>query len=167
MKQLASWINQLNERVGRAISWLTLLLVILVFTNVFLRYVLNFPLAWAKELEWHLFALIFLLGAGYSLLHDRHVRVDLFYEKSSAADQRRINFWGTLIFLLPWCLLLIYSGWNAAADAWRMGERSPEAGGLPNLWLIQFALPLGITLLLLQGIAVLIRSTSPEEQEEI
>lgn len=167
MKQLASWINQLNDRVGRAVSWLTLALVLLVFTNVFLRYVLNLPLAWAKELEWHLFALIFLLGAGYSLLHDRHVRVDLFYEKASKKDQQRINFWGTLVFLIPWCLLLIYSGWKAATDAWQMGERSPEAGGLPNLWLIQFAIPLGIGLLLLQGISVLIRSTSREEQEEL
>ncbi|WP_020535699.1 TRAP transporter small permease subunit [Lewinella cohaerens] len=158
MERLASWINRLNERVGRCVSWLTLGLVLLVFTNVSLRYVFNLPLAWSKELEWHLFALIFLFGAGYSLRHDRHVRVDLFYEKADKADQRRINFWGTLIFLIPWCLVLIYSGWNAAVDAWKMGERSPEAAGLPNLWLIQFALPLGIGLLLLQGIAELIRS---------
>lgn len=158
MERLASWIDQLNERVGQWVSWLTLALVLLVFVNVFLRYAFNLPLAWSKELEWHLFALIFLFGAGYSLRHDRHVRVDLFYEKVGKADQRRINFWGTLIFLIPWCLVLIYAGWNAAADAWRMGERSPEAAGLANLWLIQFALPVGISLLLLQGIAELIRS---------
>jgi len=60
--------------------------------------------------------------------------------------------------LIPWCLVLIYAGWNAAIDAWRMGERSPESAGLTNLWLIQFALPVGISLLLLQGIAELIRS---------
>lgn len=158
MKRLAAWIDSVNEKVGQAVAWLTLLLVLLVFTNVFLRYVLNYPLAWAKELEWHLFALIFLLGAGYSLLHDRHVRVDLFYEKMSRADRGRVNFWGTLIFLIPWCVTLIYSGWNAAVSAWQMGERSGEAGGLSNLWLIQFAIPVGMTLLLLQGVAVLIRS---------
>ena len=158
MERLASWIDQINERVGQWVSWLTLALVLLVFVNVFLRYVFNLPLAWSKELEWHLFALIFLFGAGYSLRHDRHVRVDLLYEKADKADQRRINFWGTLLFLIPWCLVLIYAGWNAAIDAWRMGERSPESAGLTNLWLIQFALPVGISLLLLQGIAELIRS---------
>lgn len=158
MERLAFWIDQLNERVGQWVSWLTLALVLLVFVNVFLRYVFNLPLAWSKELEWHLFALIFLFGAGYSLKHDRHVRVDLFYEKVEKADRRRINFWGTLLFLIPWCLVLIYAGWNAAVDAWRMGERSAESAGLTNLWLIQFALPLGISLLLLQGIAELIRS---------
>lgn len=158
MERFASWIDQINERVGQWVSWLTLALVLLVFVNVFLRYVFNLPLAWSKELEWHLFALIFLFGAGYSLRHDRHVRVDLFYEKAGKADQQRINFWGTLLFLIPWCLVLIYAGWNAAVDAWRMGERSPESAGLSNLWLIQFALPVGISLLLLQGIAELIRS---------
>jgi len=81
MERLASWIDQINERVGQWVSWLTLALVLLVFVNVFLRYVFNLPLAWSKELEWHLFALIFLFGAGYSLRHDRHVRVDLFMKK--------------------------------------------------------------------------------------
>ena len=164
MERLASWIDQINERVGQWVSWLTLALVLLVFVNVFLRYVFNLPLAWSKELEWHLFALIFLFGAGYSLRHDRHVRVDLLYEKADKADQRRINFWGTLLFLIPWCLVLIYAGWNAAIDAWRMGERSPESAGLTNLWLIQFALPVGISLLLLQGIAELIRSRAKGQE---
>ncbi|WP_367389544.1 TRAP transporter small permease subunit [Lewinella sp. LCG006] len=165
MERLASWIDQINERVGKGVSWLTFGLVLLVFVNVFLRYAFNLPLAWSKELEWHLFALIFLFGAGYSLRHDRHVRVDLFYEKAGKADQRRINFWGTLLFLIPWCLVLIYAGWRAAMDAWRMGERSPETAGLPNLWLIQFALPVGMSLLLLQGIAKLIRSRAEASEQ--
>lgn len=156
MNRLQHFINGLNEWVGKAVSWLTLLLVLLVFGNVVLRYVFNSPMAWTKELEWHLFALIFLLGAGYSLRHNRHVRVDLFYEKFPPSDRARVDFWGTLLFLLPWCLLLLYYGSAAALDAYRLGERSPEAGGLPNLWLIQFALPLGVLLLLLQGISVLI-----------
>ncbi len=156
VNRLQQFINELNEWVGKAVSWLTLLLVLLVFGNVVLRYVFNHPMAWTKELEWHLFALIFLLGAGYSLRHNRHVRVDLFYEKFPRADRARVDFWGTLLFLLPWCLLLLYYGFASALDAYRLGERSPEAGGLPNLWLIQFALPLGALLLLLQGISVLI-----------
>jgi TRAP-type mannitol/chloroaromatic compound transport system permease small subunit len=157
MQQLANWIDQLNERIGKAVSWLTLALVMLVFGNVFLRYVLNAPKAWAKELEWHLFALIFLLAAGYSFKHNRHVRVDLFYEKMTSADRTKVDHWGTIIFLLPWCLVLMYTGWTSAMDAYSFNERSPEAGGLPNLWLIQFAIPFGMLLLFLQGVALLLR----------
>lgn len=162
MKQLANWINKLNEIVGRGVSWLTLALVILVFANVCLRYLFNAPQAWLKELEWHLFALIFLLGAGYTLLHDRHVRVDLFYEKASSRDQHQINRWGTLILLLPWCAVLIYTGWDAAMSAYHLGQRSNEASGLSNLWLIQFAVPLGMLLLFLQGLALLVRKSKSD-----
>jgi TRAP-type mannitol/chloroaromatic compound transport system permease small subunit len=157
MQQLVNWIDQLNERIGKAVSWLTLGLVVLVFGNVFLRYVFNEPKAWAKELEWHLFALIFLLAAGYSFKHDRHVRVDLFYDKMTPDDRTKVDRWGTLIFLIPWCSVLIYTGWTSAMDAYSLHERSPEAGGLPNLWLIQFAIPIGMLLLLLQGLALVLR----------
>lgn len=163
---MLGWINWLNERIGRAVSWLTLGLVLLVFGNVCLRYIFNSPQAWLKELEWHLFALIFLFGAAYTLLHDKHVRVDLFYDKQVQKDKHQINFWGTLIFLLPWCVVLAYTGWNSAVDAWTMGERSPEAGGLSNLWLIQFAIPLGMLLLFLQGVSLLISSRPGQQTDE-
>ncbi|MEL6971781.1 MAG: TRAP transporter small permease subunit [Bacteroidota bacterium] len=155
---MVEWISWINEKLGRAVSWLTLALVILVFGNVCLRYLFNTPLAWAKELEWHLFALIFLFGAAYTLKHDRHVRVDLFYDKQEPKVKNQVNFWGTLLFLLPWCLVLIYTGWQSAVDAYRVGERSAEAGGLPNLWLIQFAIPVGLFFLFLQGLALLVAS---------
>ncbi|RME94921.1 MAG: TRAP transporter small permease subunit [Bacteroidetes bacterium] len=149
------WIDQLNERVGRITAWGCTLLVILVFINVLLRYFFNTPLAWAKELEWHVFALLFLFGAAYSLRHNRHVRVDLFYDGFRKSDQASVNFWGTLLFLLPWCAVLIWTGWEAAEAARLDGERSPEAGGLPNFWLIKYALPLGMGLLFLQGLSLL------------
>ena len=158
MENLLLKIESFIETIGKAVSWLTLLLVILVFGNVFIRYVLNAPMAWAKELEWHLFALIFMMGAAYTLKHDQHVRVDLFYDRFSKRNKATVNFWGTLLFLLPWCIVLIYTGWQAAMSAFRLGERSPESGGLSNLWLIQFAIPIGMGLLLLQGLVLLIRS---------
>lgn len=163
---MADWINWLNEKLGRAVSWLTLALVILVFGNVCLRYIFNSPQAWSKELEWHLFALIFLIGAAYTLKHDRHVRVDLFYDQQAQKEKNQINFWGTLLFLLPWCLVLMYTGWNSAVDAFTMGERSPEAGGLSNLWLIQFAIPLGMLLLFLQGLSLMIQARPGQDLEE-
>ncbi|MEZ4986398.1 MAG: TRAP transporter small permease subunit [Saprospiraceae bacterium] len=155
---MEKWVSRLNEGVGKAVSWLSLVLVLLVFGNVWVRYVLNEPRAWSKELEWHVFSLLFLLAAGYSLQRDKHVRVDLFYERMGRKDQGAVNFWGTLLLLIPWCVVLVVTGWQAAVSAWEMGERSAEAGGLPNLWLIQFALPAGMLLLLLQGVVLLIRS---------
>lgn len=158
MKKWILLIEQLVERIGKAISWLTLFLVVLVFANVFMRYVFNDPSAWSKELEWHLFALIFIFGAAFTFKHDGHVRVDLFYDRFSKRNKASVNFWGTLLFLIPWCIVLIYTGWQSALSAYMVGERSPESGGLSNLWLIQFAIPLGMSLLLLQGIVVLMRS---------
>lgn len=158
MQNVLQKIESIVETIGKAISWLTLLLVILVFGNVFMRYVLNAPMAWAKELEWHLFSLIFMFGAAYTLKHDRHVRVDLFYDRFGKRNKATVNFWGTLLFLLPWCIVLIYTGWQVAISAFRLGERSPESGGLSNLWLIQFAIPLGMGLLFLQGLVLLFRS---------
>ncbi|MEM1216553.1 MAG: TRAP transporter small permease subunit, partial [Bacteroidota bacterium] len=166
MQRIRHLLDQLNERTGRSIAWLSLGLVGLVFFNVFLRYVLNSPSAWLKELEWHFFALLFLLSAGYAYLHDRHVRVDLFYDRMSAADQQTVNRWGTTLFLLPWCLVLMYFGWQSALAAYAVGERSAESDGLSNLWLIQFAIPLGMGLLFLQGVSVLLRPTATRERQE-
>lgn len=160
MEKYLQFIENLVERVGKTISWLTLFLVILVFVNVFMRYVFNAPKAWSKELEWHLFALIFMIGAAYTLKHDKHVRVDLFYDRFSKENKASVNFWGTLLFLLPWCLVLMVTGWKAASSAYMLGEGSPESGGLSNLWLIQFAIPIGMGLLFLQGLVLLIRSYS-------
>jgi TRAP-type mannitol/chloroaromatic compound transport system permease small subunit len=163
------WIDLLegiNERVGRWSAWLSTVLVLLVFFNVFTRYVLNEPMAWSKELEWHVFALLFLLAAGYAFKHDRHVRVDLFYEKMTARDQALVNFWGTMLFLIPWCLLIIWTGFRYAYQAYLIDEGSPEANGLANRWIIKFAIPLGMTFLLTQGLAALLRAWRTLRQHE-
>ena len=101
MNFIIKTIDQINETIGRAASWLTSILVVLICYDVVMRYLVNETSAWITELQWHLFALIFLFGAGYALKHDRHVRVDLFYSKMSKRDQAWINFLGTLIFLIP------------------------------------------------------------------
>lgn len=168
LKRIADFIDRLNERVGRAVSWLTTALVVLVVTDVIFRYLFNTTKAWTIEMEWHLFALIFLLGAGYAFKHDRHVRVDLFYSRFSKKDQAMVNLVGGLIFLVPWCLLIIYSAWGYALQAYRIGEGSPDPGGLPALYVIKFSIVIGVFLLLLQGIANIIQSylTIKEEGSE-
>jgi len=155
LHQLIYWIEKINEQVGRTVSWLTTLLVLLICFDVIRRYLTDNTEAWIMELEWHLFAMIFLFGAGYSLKHDKHVRVDVFYASFSKRDKAWVNLFGTLFFLIPWCVLIVIMSWQYAGESWAIGEGSPDPGGLPARYLIKYAIPFGISLLLLQGIAEL------------
>jgi len=110
------------------------------------------------ELEWHLFALVFLIGAGYAFKHDRHVRVDLFYAKFTPKDRALVNLIGGLIFLVPWCILIIYVSYDYAHVSFLIRETSPDPGGLPARYIIKFAITVGVSLLLLQGISSIIQS---------
>ncbi|MEM1120852.1 MAG: TRAP transporter small permease subunit [Bacteroidota bacterium] len=159
MEKITNFLNQINERVGRATAWLTTILMLLVCFNVAARYLFNNSIAWRTELEWHLFALIFLLGAGYALKHDKHVRVDLFYAKFSKKQQALVNFIGTLVFLLPWCSLIIFASYKYAYSSWMINEGSPD-NGLPARYLIKSAITIGFVLLFLQAISILLQSVS-------
>ena len=156
LERLSKYINLLNEQVGRAVSWLTAALVLLICYDVFSRYALSHTSAWTMELEWHLFALIFLLGAGYALRHDKHVRVDLFYASFSARDKALVNLLGGLLFLLPLCVVLMYATFQYAWMSYLIREGSPDPGGLPARYVIKFSIFLAIGLLFLQGLASVI-----------
>lgn len=158
LKWVQRTIDAINERVGRAVAWLTTFLVILVCFDVIVRYLFSETQAWIMELEWHLFALIFLIGAGYAFKHDRHVRVDLFYTRFSPKDRALVNIIGGLIFLIPWCILIIYISFDYARISFLIRETSPDPGGLPALYVIKFAITLGAFLLLLQGLSSVIQS---------
>jgi TRAP-type mannitol/chloroaromatic compound transport system permease small subunit len=152
-------VNSINESVGKAVAWLTAVLVVLVCFDVIARKLFNFSQIWIMEMEWHLYALLFLMGAGYALKHDRHVRVDLFYEKFKNRDKALVNFWGHLIFLIPWCCLVIWASWHYAIESFKINEGSPEPGGLPARYIIKFCITAGSVLLLLQAVAGLIESS--------
>ena len=158
LKAYIRFADGLNERVGRAIAWLTAVLVAVVCYDVFTRYLLENSLVAVQELQWHLFALIFLIGAAYSLKHDNHVRVDLFYSRFSRRKQACVNLVGNLLFLIPFCLIVIVSSQSFVANAFRIGEISPDPGGLPARWVLKAAIPLGFFFLLLQGLALACRS---------
>jgi TRAP-type mannitol/chloroaromatic compound transport system permease small subunit len=158
MGRVLYWIDIINERVGRGVSWCTLALIVVVCTDVFCRYLLLRTSPWVMELEWHLFALIFLLGAGYTLKHDAHVRVDVFYENFRARDKAEVNIWGSLFFLLPWSALIVFFGIHFTRHSWLLGEGSENPGGLPFRFLIKSAIPLGFFLLFVQGIGEILRS---------
>lgn len=153
---LARGIDALNERVGRAAMWLVLLATLISAGNAAMRY--GFDLssnAWL-EIQWYLFALIFLLGAGYTLKHNGHVRIDVLYGRFSPRAQAWVDLIGGLLFLLPLCILMVWLGWSGVATSWAVNETSPDAGGLLR-WPIKLAIPVGFCLLLLQGVAEVIK----------
>jgi TRAP-type mannitol/chloroaromatic compound transport system permease small subunit len=125
----------------------------LVLVDVLYRRLLSDTQTWIMELEWHIFALLFLFAAGYAFHHDRHVRVDLFYAKFSTRDKALVNLVGGLLFLLPWSAVMIFTSFVYGLDALAIGERSPDPGGLPARYLIKFAITGGFVLLFLQGIS--------------
>jgi len=156
---LIAALEAISEWTGRLSAWLVVVLVLLVCYDVTMRYVFQAGSVALQELEWHIFGLIFLLGAAYTLKHDEHVRVDVFYQARWMTDKHRawINLLGALFFLLPFCVLIIYSSWPFVFNAYQYNEGSPDPGGLPYRWLLKAAIPLGFALLSLQGLALVMR----------
>lgn len=151
-------IDWLNERVGRASSWLGLAIVCVTAWDVAMRYLFHSGSTALQELEWHLFGPLFLLAAGYTLLHDEHVRVDIFYSRFSPQGKAFIDLFGSLFFLLPLCTLVVWTSWDFVAAAWRAGEGSPDPGGLPARYVLKAVMPAGFVFIGLQAVSVAIRS---------
>ena len=158
LKRLCSWIDTTNEWVGRGVAWVTLMLVLVVFVDVVMRYAFNTSFVFTQELEWHLFAFIFLIGAGYTLLHDGHVRVDIIYQRLGFKGRVWVNLIGVIFFLLPGCIMVIITSWHFVYDAWSVMEKSPDPGGIPYRFLVKGTITVGFSLLCLQGISLGIHS---------
>ena len=158
IKTLSRFIDTINEWVGRGVSWVTLGLVLVVFVDVVMRYLFNTSYVFTQELEWHLFAFIFLIGAGYTLLHEGHVRVDIFYQRLGFKGRAWINLIGVIVFLLPGCIMVIVTSWQFVYDAWKIMEVSPDPGGIPYRYLVKGTITVGFFLLCLQGISLGIHS---------
>ena len=158
LKKLSHWIDTLNEWIGRGVSWVTLALVVVVFVDVVMRYLFNTSFVFTQELEWHLFAFIFLIGAGYTLLHDGHVRVDIIYQRFGEKGRAWINLIGVIFFLLPGCIMVIVTSWEFVYNAWAVMEGSPDPGGIPYRFIVKGTITVGFLLLTLQGISLGISS---------
>lgn len=162
--KMSKAIDSLIDRLGRSISWLTTILMVIICLDVIMRYLFNQSENWIVELEWHLFAMIFLVGASYTLLHDKHVRVDLFYEKFSPRKKDLVNFFGILLFLIPWTIVVIYYGWDYTANSFSFREESSQSNGLPARYIIKSFIVIGFGLLFLQGVSGLIKHSIKTEQ---
>jgi len=153
---LARAIDAVNERVGRAVTWLVLAATLISAANALARYGLNLSSNAWLEIQWYLFGVMFLLAAGYTLKHNGHVRIDVIYGRFSARTQAWIDLFGTLLFLLPLCGLMVWFAIPGFVDSFQSGEMSPDAGGLIR-WPVRLLIPLGFALLALQGVAEIIK----------
>ncbi len=158
LKKIIAGIDTINDKVGRVVSWATLFLVSITFVDVVMRYTLNQSYVFTQELEWHVFAFIFLMGAGYTLKVDGHVRVEVFYGRLGPKGKAWINLIGVLFFLIPSSLLFIKTGLPFVAKSYQVMEGSPDPGGIPFRFILKACIPAGYALILLQGISLGINS---------
>jgi TRAP-type mannitol/chloroaromatic compound transport system permease small subunit len=149
-------VDTLNEKVGNICNWLVLLACIVSGGNAMIRYAYDQSSNAWLEVQWYMFAVIVMFGAAYTLKRNEHVRVDLLYMTLGRRGQLWIDILGTLVFLLPTCIILAWLSWPFFMQAYAVGEHSSNAGGLLR-WPIKLVLPIGFFLVALQGISELIK----------
>jgi TRAP-type mannitol/chloroaromatic compound transport system permease small subunit len=153
LQQLADAIDGLNGFIGRAAAWAVLIMVLVQFAIVMLRYLFGFGSLWMQESLHYLLAVLVLFAASWTLRSDGHVRVDIFYADAAPRTRAKVDLAGALLLLIPFMLAVIWFSWPYAARAWASMEGSREAGGIPLVFLLKSSIPLFAVLLLLQGLA--------------
>jgi TRAP-type mannitol/chloroaromatic compound transport system permease small subunit len=173
--RIARGIDRTNELVGTAVSWLAVLMVLIGAYNAIVRYLgryIGFNLSSNAyiEMQWYLFSLLFLLGAAWTLKQDAHVRVDVFYARVSDRARSWINVVGSVLFLIPFCVFVLWVSWPAVRNSWQVREVSPDPGGLVR-WPLKAVILVAFVLLLLQALSELVkeierlRQGAPREAE--
>ncbi len=158
IERLCDAIDRLNDRLGRAVAWLALIMVLAQFAVVVLRYMFGFGSIMMQESVIYLHAILFLAGAGYTLLHDGHVRVDIFYRDAAPRTRAFVDLIGVLIFLLPVCALIWWGSWSYVQTSWQVLEGSRETSGIHAVYLLKTAILVFSLLMALQGIAMGLRA---------
>ncbi len=158
LQNLATKLDNFSQATGKLISWMTLLMVIITFSVVVLRYAFNLGWIWLQESIIYLHAWVFMLGAAYTLQAEGHVRIDVFYRDMSHRGRAWVNLLGSLLLLTPMCAFIAWSSWQYVDSAWAVREASPEAGGLPWVYILKSSLILMPLLIFLQGLALILQS---------
>jgi TRAP-type mannitol/chloroaromatic compound transport system permease small subunit len=153
---LSRVIDTLNEFAGRGARWLILACILLSAANAVARYGFNLSSNGYLEIQWYLYSIVFLGAAGYTLKHNAHVRIDLIASRLTPRAQAWIDIFGHLCMLLPVCAIMLWFGWTAFLESYRINELSPDAGGLLR-WPIKFVVPAAFGLLILQGLSETIK----------
>lgn len=160
MYLVAAQIERLSILVGKTGSLILPLLVLTILVNVILRYVFDIGLIELEELQWHLNATVVMCCLAYAMQTDEHVRVDLLYNRMRPAGKDWVNLLGILCLFLPFTGLVTWHAWKLAAYSWELKEGSPMPSGLPGRYVIKGIMAAGMTLLMLQGVALLLNCLS-------
>jgi TRAP-type mannitol/chloroaromatic compound transport system permease small subunit len=158
ISRLAGAINLLNRIIGEICSWFSLAIVLVCFTVVFQRYVLGVSYLWMQDLYVWLNGAMFMLVAGFALMRDEHVRVDIFYRPASIRKKAIIDLIGVFCFILPFAAVVLIYGYAAIARSWGLLEASSNVGGMPGLFILKSCILAFAILTSLQGIAMAARS---------
>ena len=161
MQRLADFLDGIARFTASIVCWLALLMVLVQFGIVVGRYVFGVNSIAAQESVLYMHATLFMLGAGYTLLVDKHVRVDVFYAKASAAARRRIDIFGHLLLLMPSMLALAYWSWPSVRNSWKILEGSISVGGIEAVFLLKSLIPAFCVLVIVQSLSLLIRLMLP------
>lgn len=158
MTRALAVIETVVERIGRGVAWMTLALVLVTVCVVVLRYAFNQGSIRLQESILYLHSIIFLLGAAFTLKHDGHVRVDIFYRGMNDRRKALVDAAGVLFLLLPTCLFILIVSLPYVISSWELLEGSREPGGLPAVFLLKTLIPVAMVLLVLQGLVMLLRA---------
>ena len=156
--KLEHLINKISGAVGWLAGWLCVVMIGVVFTDVITRYFFHGGSIAMQELEWHLFAAIFLLGAAYVVREDANVRADIIYARLQPRHKAIIDICGYIIFVIPMCTLILYSSWDFVSYSYQLQEVSSDPGGLPYRFAFKALLPIGYGLVLFQSLAEILRN---------
>lgn len=161
LRQFSSFVDGINDRIGVVIRWMALVMVLIGAISAVVRYFARsqqwtLNLTPATEAQWYLFSIIFLLGAAYGLNHDVHVRVDVMYERMSKKTQAMIDLVGTVLFLIPFSILMLYVSFPAVQNSFSVREMSPDPGGLPR-YPIKALIIVSFVMLLLQALSQIVK----------
>ncbi|QFY89199.1 TRAP transporter small permease subunit [Magnetovirga frankeli] len=154
--RLQGFIDGFSDLLGRIAALLFILLLFNVFYDVAARYLFNSVNLGLQELEWHLYASMFMLGIPFALKSGSHVRVDVIYDRLSARGRAWIDLFGSLLLLLPFTLLIAWYGVDFVKDAYSIGEGSPDPGGLPHRWVIKSVIPFAMLFNFISGIGFML-----------
>ena len=153
---VAERIESVIDLFGKVAAWLTLSIVLLIVVNVILRYTMSLGSVWAQELEWHLLAAMILFGISFSLLRGDNVRVDLFYANYTPQKKYIVDLVSAILTIII-AVFFVKLSFNYVGQSFSIGEKSPDPGGIPMRWLVKSLIPIGFSLLALQGFAEMLR----------
>jgi TRAP-type mannitol/chloroaromatic compound transport system permease small subunit len=158
LQKIANGIDAINDWIGNKIVWLTLIMALVMFVNVVLRYAFDMGWIWMQESVTYMHGVLFMVSGGFSLLHNQHVRIDIVYDKVSERKKAVIDLFGTFFLLLPTCVVIFYYAYPYVRDSWAVLEDSMEAGGLPGVYLLKTIILVFSVLVGLQGISKALRA---------